>query len=263
MGKILGIFKTSIKNSIAYRFEMMVTVLVAPASILITYFLWKAIFAYSNTNSIGGFTFTQLITYFIMSWLIGIITWTNISDDMRQAIRHGKIAKELLKPMNYILFSFTSDIGNRIFAILVEILPITLIGLIFFNFQFSLSNVPLFLISLLFAFLLNFLMSTLIGMTAFWLVNNRGILKFKRVVTHFLSGAVLPLTFFPLAFQKVFFFLPFQYVEFVPINFWLGKYDFSQSITMLGMQFIWVLIFYALCVYTWNKAIGRVTSVGI
>jgi ABC-2 type transport system permease protein len=263
MGKFSGIFKASIKNSIAYKFEMAITVLVAPASILVSYFLWKAIFAYSQVEYIGGYNFHQLITYFIFGWIVGIVTWTNVPDDLSHIIRYGQISKNLLKPMNFLLYYFFMDIGSRAFAMLVEAIPILIITFVFFKVQFSLSAFPFFILSLTLAFILNFLIAALVGMTAFWFVRNRGILKLKRVIVHFISGAVLPITFFPVWFQNLSVMLPFQYLVSVPINFWLGTYGFNEGLKLLIINVVWIIIFYILCVYVWNKAIKRVTSVGI
>jgi len=263
MKKLLGIIKASIKNALAYKFEMAFTLLIAPISLIVTYFLWKAIYAYTGTDIIRGFNFKEIITYFTFSWIVGVITWTDVSDDLSHTIRNGKISKNLVKPINFLKYIFFMDIGHRSFAVLIEALPLFLIALIIFKIQVSLVNFPLFLIGLSIAFVLNFLMTAVVGMSAFWFVHNRGLTKVKRVVVHFLSGAVLPITFFPLAFQKASFFMPFQYLEYVPISLWLGKYGLIESLKLFSVGLIWVGIFLILCIWIWNKAIRRVTSVGI
>ncbi len=263
MGKASGLLKIAVKNSIAYKFEFIMTLIVAPLSMIVTYFLWKAIFGFSQTATIGGFSFNQLITYYVFGWVIGIITWTDVPDYLSYIIRKGMISKDLTKPINLILFFFYNDIGSRLFALLVEILPLMIISIIFFKIQIIPATLPGFAAATAVAFVLNFLMATLVGMTAFWLTHNRGVLKLKNTLVHFISGAVLPLTFFPLWFQKLSFFMPFQYMEFVPINFWLGKFTLAQNFILILMGIGWVIIFYLLCMLVWNRAIKKVTAVGI
>jgi ABC-2 type transport system permease protein len=263
MRKFYGMIKVALKDAMAYKFDMMLTIVFAPISILISYFLWKAIFAYTGTEMIGGFTFPEMITYFVITWIVGIITYTDIGDFISYDVKEGNIAKNLLYPTNYIWFCLVYSLGGRILAIFIEALPIIIISFIIFHIKINLVALPLFIISTFLALILNFIMTTLFALSAFWIVQNRGILKLKRVFVHFLSGAVLPITFFPLVYQKISFYLPFQYLDFVPINFWLGKYEFSQGMIMLGMQALWIGIFILLCFLVWKKAITKATAVGI
>ena len=256
-------FKTSLKDAMAYKFDMMLTLVFAPVSIIISYFLWKTIFAYNPSSLIGGFSFQEMITYYVITWIVGIITFTDIGDFISYDVKNGNIAKNLVLPMNYIIFCLVYSLGGRLLALFIEALPIIIVSFAILSIKIVLVNMPFFAISLFFALVLNFLITTLFALSAFWIIETRGVLKLKRVLVHFLSGAVLPITFFPLIYQKISFYLPFQYLEFVPINFWLGKYGLGQSMIMLGMQLAWIGIFYILCIIVWKRAITKATSVGI
>ena len=263
MSKIKGMMKTSIRENLAYKFDMMMTVILAPISIVISYFLLKTIFLYTGTAQIGGFTFQELITYYVMNWVVGILIWTDIGDMVSYDVKNGNITKNLILPVNYITFMFVYTLSSRLLALVLEALPILLISLFVFNIKITLFILPLFLLSLILALVLNFLITTLLALSAFWMTENRGIMKLKRVLVHFLSGAVLPIAFFPIIYQKISTFLPFQYLEYVPINFWLGKYFGSEALFMLVMQFVWIIIFYLLCLFVWKRALTKATSVGI
>jgi len=263
MSKFSGVVKTSIKDSLVYRFDMAITLITAPISILVFYSLWSAIYKYSGVDVIRGFTLIQLISYYVLTWVIGIFSYSDIEDAISHQVRSGGITKELLKPLNYLVSNFFITIGHRSFAMFIEIIPVFAIGFIFFNIRTSLTYLPFFLLSAIFAFILTYLLSALVGMTAFWLVQNRGIVKIKRVLINFLSGAVIPLTFFPLWFQKLSYFLPFQYLTFIPINIWLGKYTLIQTIQFLGLQLLWTAVFYMICFFVWKAAMKKVAAVGI
>jgi len=263
MSKFSGVVKTSIKDSIVYRFDMAITLITAPISILVFYSLWSAIYKYSGVDVIRGFTLVQLISYYVLTWVIGIFSYSNIEDAISHQVRSGGITKELLKPLNYLVSNFFITIGHRSFAMFIEIIPVFAIGFIFFKIKTSLTYLPFFLLSAIFAFILVYLISALVGMTAFWLVHNRGIVKIKRVLINFLSGAVIPLTFFPSWFQKLSYILPFQYLTFIPINIWLGKYTIIQTIQFLGIQLLWIAVFYMICVFVWKAAMKKVAAVGI
>ena len=255
MGKFSGVAKASIKLAIAYRFEMFITVIIAPISLLVFYFLWKSI--YSNTGAIiGGFTFQQLLSYYVLTWVVGILVYTSVDDWMRFQIRSGSIIKEFVKPISYLRFWFYRTISDRAFSTLIEVLPVLLIGFIFFSVKIT-AFFPLFLISLFFAITLNYLLAFLIGMSAFWIVHNVGLIRLKDLLMNLISGFVLPLSFFPLWFQRASYFMPFQYITYVPIEIWLGKVTVQEMIILLIFQLVWIAILYVLVYAVWKKAVRK------
>lgn len=78
---------------------------------------------------------------------------------------------------------------------------------------------------------MNFYVNYCIGMTAFWLVQSSGIRQVYQVISEILSGSLIPLIFFPEILQKMLFFLPFQYITYVPACVVMGKYSLG-GITM-------------------------------
>ena len=263
MGKFLGTVKTSIKESIIWKFEMAMSVFFAPLSLIVMYFLWQAIYTNTGTTVIQGFTFNELITYYTLSWIVGIMIYTHIDEALRHEVRKGKVVKDLLKPINYVLSHFYITVGHRTYASIVEAIPILIIGFVFFNIQFNLASFPFFLVSLILAIFLNFLIAALVGLTAFWLVHNRGVMKLRRVLSYFLSGGMIPLTFFPLWFQNLSMFLPFQYLTFVPINMWLGKYSIQETLMLMAIHLVWVIALYIICALVWKAVMKKVAVVGI
>jgi len=232
-------------------------------SLLVTYFLWKAIFAYNGSAMIGGFTFDEMITYYLLSWFVFILRYNDVEDWIIHDVRKGNIAKNLLKPMNYLMDAFLFTIGSRSTALLVEAIPILLIGLLLFKIQISWMFFIPFLLAIVFALLLNFFICTIVGMAAFWIVHSRGLSRLKRILISFLSGNMVPLTFFPLAFQNVSYYLPFQYLTYVPINIFLGKYTLLEMIKLFSIELAWLSVFYIITILVYNRAIRRSSSVGI
>lgn len=50
----------------------------------------------------------------------------------------------------------------------------------------------------------------------FFLFNNAGLMRAKRVVIDLFSGLLLPISFYPLWAQEIMQFLPFQAISYVP-----------------------------------------------
>jgi len=261
MGKFSGVARASIKLAIAYKFEMLITVIVAPVSLLVFYFLWKSI--YSNTGAvIGGFTFQQLLSYYILTWIVAILTYTYVDDWIRYQVRSGTIIKEFVKPISYLRFWFYKTLSDRTFASVIEVLPIFIIGLLFFSLRIT-PFFPLFLVSLFFALALNYLLSFFVGISAFWLVQNTGLIRLKDLLINLISGFVLPLSFFPLWFQKASYFMPFQYITYIPISIWLGKFAIEKIMMLLALQVVWIAVLYCIIALVWKKAMHQLTAVGV
>jgi ABC-2 type transport system permease protein len=64
----------------------------------------------------------------------------------------------------------------------------------------------------------------------------------KDTLAWMLSGALIPLDLFPLVFQRVFQFLPFQYVAFMPTQVALGIFNWRSFIPLLIVLISMILI---------------------
>lgn len=62
--------------------------------IIVYVFVWQAI--YNQTGNAGGFTISQMITYYILATAFSSIATWGINETMSYSIRNGQINKELL-----------------------------------------------------------------------------------------------------------------------------------------------------------------------
>ena len=84
-----------------------------------------------------------------------------------------------------------------------------------------------FLLSVFLSFLMTFLVNYCIGMTGFWLTRTDGLRMMFGVIRDVFAGVFIPLNFFPVPIQKIFFFLPFQFITYVPIRVFIGSYELA------------------------------------
>ena len=80
------------------------------------------------------------------------------------------------------------------------------IGLIFFPF------------SLLLAYLLSFCFDYFVGLLCFYTESVWGLSITKEIIVTVLSGALIPLQFFPDVIQKILLWLPFQAIYYTPLT---------------------------------------------
>lgn len=261
--KFNSLIRIGFKDALAYRFHFYVTLMTSPLQLLIYYFLWNSIFNYSGQEVIRGFTFGGIIAYYALNMVVAFFTWSHVDEWLERAVRHGELLNDLLKPIKVIYSYFFTLLGINLLAILLEMTPFFLIAVFFFGVEIApLFYFLTFLISIVLALILNFFISYLVGMTAFWFKRIGGIRRVRRALVVFLSGGMIPLTFFPGTFQKIFAYLPFQYIRFIPINIYLGTYPYLKTLTLIGVQVVWIIILYLIAELIWYKAFRKFAGAG-
>jgi ABC-2 type transport system permease protein len=100
----------------------------------------------------------------------------------------------------------------------------------------------MFAISIVLSFFINTQLNLLTGITTFFLYNNTGLIRAKRVLIDLFSGLLLPISFFPGWAQEIMGFLPFQGISYIPSMIFTNGFTGSQAVEGLLLQAGWVLI---------------------
>lgn len=252
------------KEWAAYRSHMVVSVFVGPVFFLTQMFIWKAV--YSTKTTLSGLTLEQMLTYYGISAVIGYLTYDSADWNLQMLIRTGKFLTFMLRPLSHCYFALCQKIGHRILAFLIEFVPIFLIFFFLFRIELIPAQPGWAILSICLSFILVFLTNYCIGITAFWLTKTEGIRRAFLVARDISAGSFIPLTFFPEAFQKVLFFLPFQFITYVPIRVFIGSYELAGiSLTIpviVGVQFLATLVMFVVYKILWYFGIKRFTGVG-
>ena len=105
-----------------------------------------------------------------------------------------------------------------------------------------------------------------VGMTAFWLTNTGGIRSIFLILRDLCAGVFVPLSFFPGWVQHVLFYLPFQFMIYVPVRVFLGDYELAgYTLTIpqiVGLQAVAVALMWGFSEIIWCLGIRRFTGVG-
>lgn len=249
----------------AYRTHSMVSIFVGPVYFIVQYFIWTSVYGDGNI-SLHNMELEQILSYFGAITLISYLTMDFADWNLQMLVRTGKFITFNLRPIHHRFFALSQKLGHRVLGFLFEFLPCFLI----FQFIFKVNMVPKYIgwtiISIALAFLMNFYVNYCIGMTAFWLVQASGIKNVFNILSSLLSGSVIPLVFFPEFLQRVLFFLPFQYITYVPAMVFTGSYSLG-GITMeipqiVGCQAVAVVTVFLISEVVYRRAIEKFNSVG-
>jgi len=258
---------SEIQGALSYRGRFYFFILARLFSIFITYFLWKAIFASSGQEMINGFTFDNMVWYIFISYLSADLIGSVSTSYIGYEVVDGSIAINLIRPINYRMRLFFTSLGSILYKLIMPTLPIWISFTIirYLSAQElppALMTIIQFFVSLTLSFLIMFLFDFCFAMLSFYTTYVWGLNVVKSSVLRFLTGELIPITFFPAVVQKALRFLPFSSMNYTPVMVYLGKIKGTAYWQSIATQVVWVVILYFLGSFLWNRAIKRLTILG-
>lgn len=242
MDKYLEMVRIRFLMMLAYRSDYYTGIVIYSINIGAYYFLWSAI--YGAKQHIVGLSVLQMTTYVAISWMARAFYFNNLDREMALEIMEGKVAIELIRPYSYLGMKVMQGLGEGTFRLLFFSVPgMVIVSFIFpIKFTWDLSVWGLFAVSTLLSFFINTELNLLTGITTFFLYNNAGLIRAKRVVIDLFSGLLLPISFFPGWAQNVMKYLPFQGISYIPSMIFTKGFSHQQAMDAIYQQFIWVII---------------------
>lgn len=256
------IFKTQLIRSMTYKFEVYSNIIMQTIMMLASAFFWKALFL--NSNSVGGVDVDTMLVYTVVSAMISVILSTNVERRITMSVERGSIAIDMMRPVNVFAVFLFEDIGTMVSLIVQNLIPIFVIGTVFIGLPKPSSgwNFVLFLFSLSLAFWINWLLSSMFGMIAFWAINMDALIQVKKHLVRLLSGSLIPLWFFPDSLRNVLECLPFAYLYQLPLNIYVGHFDTVSLNRGFFIQGMW-LVLLTITFFTLQKRVtGKVMIQG-
>ena len=262
MRKYLAIVRGTYMIGMIYRLGFLFTILGNVIYLGVAHYLWKSI--YQNSVTLRGLTFDQTFLYVGLGSAVFILLKTYTDWFFNFEIREGMIASYLIKPIDIGMYFLASSFGSVLLNITIITIPTVLMMLFVFKVHFILGiGLFLFPISLLLAFLVSFYIDYAVGLACFYTESVWGLSSTKEIIVTVLSGALIPLQFFPDAIQKILFWLPFQAIFHTPLTMITQPNQAIQVfLQMLFVQTIWILILFVATRLFYNQAIKTVSIAG-
>jgi ABC-2 type transport system permease protein len=247
---------------LAYRVNYYSGIVIYSLNIGVYYFLWMAI--YGGNESINGTTAVQMTTYVAVAWMSRAFYFNNLDREIAQEIRDGTVAIQLIRPYHYLWVKGFQGLGEGLFRLLLFSAP----GMVIVSFVFPVQLPGFgavwgwFALSLLLAFFINTQINILTGLLAFFILNNNGMIRAKRVMVDLLSGLVIPIHFFPLWAQQVLSLLPFQGISYVPSTILSQGMPLESLVSFLAVQVGWIVLLWIPIRMIWFRARRRLVVQG-
>ncbi len=224
--------------------------------------LWTAL--YHSNGEQAGITLDAMITYATLALLLDLIYGVNGAYVIREKIREGSIAIDLMRPISVPLYVLADTVGQTSFAAL-QIVPAVLLSLLLVHLDLPVSPAAAiaFVVSVLLGFIVNFCLDLMMATITFWTMEIFGVQLMVQFISSLLSGSLVPLYFFPPGIvQQLAFASPFAAIYNAPLSIYIGKAAGYEILTTLGFQALWAVIFGIAAFVLWRVGERQVVIQG-
>lgn len=262
MRKYMSLASISMQNVIAYRFNYVISLTASFVFILALFYLWRSV--YMGQAELAGYSWNEMKMYLFITFLTNsLLSWYS-ETKISAKIIDGSVAVDLTKPLDFQKARLAETLGTSLFEGCVGAAIISVFILLFAGGMLpeDVAAGGLFAISLVLSLLIKFGIVYIAGLLCFWTSSGMGIAWGRAAVTNLLSGALIPLTFFPDWLKSLASFLPFQGIVFIPASIYLSHMEGIEAVKMVVLQLFWVIVLWVVGKLMWNWAVRSITIHG-
>jgi ABC-2 type transport system permease protein len=264
MSKYLTLTRAGILEGLSFRGSYFVAFIGNLVYLVVIYFLWRAIYNSSPTEVVNGMTFTDTMVYLVLASALFNFMEAYIVWDIGRNIQSGRIIMDIIKPIRFQSYMFFYYSGGYVIAFFTTFLPTFLVVYFITGGAISLgTNLLFFAISVLMGIVINFSIDFFVSAICLYTMSIYGINIMKEVVVLLLSGATIPLAFFPEPLKTVVGYLPFQAIYNTPLQILINQsLSFGDIAKMLCVQLFWMILTFTACNLFWRKSLKIITVNG-
>jgi ABC-2 type transport system permease protein len=227
-------------------------------------FMILALLFYHATGAVlffNAFTWEMLVWYIVIAELL-IANQANVINIISDQVQNGEIVNAMAKPYHYPLALLARHMGSVVVessAILLFAVPLALtVG---GGGALSCWGVLFGLIAVALAFLLDFALTTGIGLIAFWTEDAKPYAWIYGKIMFVLGGLIFPLDIFPAWLQAIAKVLPPAFMIYYPARL-IVDFSWPLLLRVLIGQLAYLLLFTGIAYLIYRRAIKRVSVNG-
>jgi ABC-2 type transport system permease protein len=252
--------KKAFAREATYRMEVFTEVGSLIVRVYLLRSVWTALYA-QNAAPIK-LPLHSIITYSTIAMLMSLILEVDGTRLIREKIREGTIATDLMKPISVPMYFFSDGVGQTVLHALLVIPSIAFALLLVHIDAPKPQALAMFALSFFLGYLVNFFLNFLMNSVAFWTLETFAVQLIVRWVSDLLSGQIVPLTFFPGVLGRVVFSLPFAAIYSTPLLIYVGIIQPQEYLRYALIQGLWLALFATLSTIVWQAASRRVVIQG-
>ncbi|MBX7144254.1 MAG: ABC-2 family transporter protein [Oligoflexia bacterium] len=263
---VAQIMSIELRNKLSYRADLLIEIgCTLFARAYLSFVVWQAVFQQTGTNTIAGYSQTELLVYFVLAAFIFDLNSINlgfISED----IYRGLLSKYLIMPINYQFYKIISWLGRS----LVQFLPLGAALILFLVFGNSQDTSRMTVFSLLVGIfvcllgnVLNVILYSTVEFLGFWSDKVWSLSIGLHLLVYFAGGIMIPLGALPYSIGEVFRYLPLYLMVGFPTEVILGHVHGLALIRGLLAMLAWFVLLQTLSRAVWRRGLQMYGGVGI
>lgn len=242
------ILKTCIEEKLVYRSDFAFATLVRFLPIVTQIFLWGAIYGSDPSRVRNGYSYSDMVAYYLLA-MVGraFSSMPGLASGIARDIRDGTMKKYLTQPIDMLGFLFWHRVAHKLVYYAIATGPFVLVFYLcgdYFHGWPDALTVTAWVVSLLMAFLIGFLLESLIGLVGFWFLEVSSLIFIYMMVNYFLSGHMIPLDWLGDGFVRAMQYSPFKYLAYTPATIMLGKYTPAELGFELSIGAAWIVLLF-------------------
>nr|WP_229360813.1 ABC-2 family transporter protein [Fuerstiella marisgermanici] len=242
------ILRTAMEERLVYRGDFAFATLVRFLPIVTQVFLWNAIFAGDNQRVMNGYSYPSMVSYYLLVMVArAFSSMPGLSTGIAASVRDGSVRKYLLQPVDMLDYLFWHRVAHKIVYYAVATGPFALVFWLCRDYLPGWPEPKVALAcacSLAMAFLIGFLIESLIGLISFWFLEVSSLIFIYMMMSYFLSGHMIPLEWIAEWIPWVYY-LPFKYLAYFPAAILLGRVPADSLAAELSIQALWIVVLFA------------------
>jgi ABC-2 type transport system permease protein len=259
-GKYWSIFQITLINSLAYPGELVGRSLMIIPFMWIFYQLWKVTFSAAGADVIGGLTLRDTLWYLMLAETIELGR-PPLARTMSENVKDGSIAYILNKPYDFLLYQFSTAMGETIFRAMVNAFFGSLTVWVLVGPPNHPEGFLVVLPALVGAWTLHFCVNAMIGLSAFVVEDVSAFTWIYQKLAFVFGGMLIPLDFYPDWLQVIARSLPFASAIYGPSRLFVTP-TAELFINVMTLQVIWILVLTLLLVIVYQRGLRELTVNG-
>jgi ABC-2 type transport system permease protein len=257
--------KLEAKRFLSYRVDFWLQFAVSVlAEVVIAYFLWSSIYGDDPNKLIGGYTFHQMLMYYLFVPFVGRMVRSHEDFSLATEIKEGGLNKFLIYPLSFLQYKIMQKFVYTSLAVMQMFLGLFFVAyLLGLSLNLNFANFSLGILAAFSSMLLYSMMLMTLEMVAFWADTVWSLGVMLRFIAMFFGGSFIPLKLFPMWSQKILMMTPFPYLFSNTIKTFIGEYTPEQSLEGIVITLLWVIPLGAIMVSTYKRGLKQYSGIGI
>jgi len=254
------IYQITLINSLAYPGELIGRSLMIIPFMLVFYQLWKVTFSAAGVDVINGLTVQDMLWYLMLAETIELGR-PPLARTISENVKDGSIAYLLNKPYDFMLYQFSTAMGETIFRALMN----AILGGVTVWFLVGAPAHPIGILiaipAVIGAWVLHFCINAMIGLLAFVVEDVSAFTWIYQKLAFIFGGMLIPLDFYPQWLQVVAKALPFSSTIYGPARLFVAPTP-ALFVNVMLLQISWIVILSLTLTVVYRRGLTQLTVNG-